>query len=57
MGRVIKIVGDKTIIQVYEDTAALQRKVIDTGRPLVAELGPGLLGEAFTMVSEGRYRF
>ncbi|MDD1771939.1 MAG: V-type ATP synthase subunit A [Methanomassiliicoccales archaeon] len=49
MGEVIKIVGDKTIIQVYEDTSAVRpgEKVVDTGQPLVAELGPGLLGSVY----------
>ena len=38
MGEVIKIVGDKTIIQVYEDTSGIApgEKVVDTGQPLVA---------------------
>ncbi len=45
MGEVIKIVGEKTIIQVYEDTSGVRpgEKVVDTEQPLVAELGPGLL--------------
>ncbi len=49
MGEVIKIVGDKTIIQVYEDTSGIRpgEKVIDTGLPLVVELGPGLLGSIY----------
>jgi V/A-type H+-transporting ATPase subunit A len=49
MGEVIKIVGDKTIIQVYEDTSGIKpgEKVVDTGQPLVAELGPGLLGSVY----------
>ena len=49
MGEVIKIVGDKTIIQVYEDTTGIRpgEKVIDTGLPLVVELGPGLLGSIY----------
>lgn len=49
MGEVIKIVGDKTVIQVYEDTSAVRpgEKVVDTGQPLVAELGPGLLGSVY----------
>jgi len=49
MGEVIKIVGDKTVIQVYEDTSGLRpgEEVIDTGQPLVAELGPGLLGSVY----------
>src|SRR5665647_2795634 len=49
MGEVIKIVGDKTVIQVYEDTSGVKpgEKVFDTGQPLVAELGPGLLGSVY----------
>ena len=45
MGEVIKLVGDKTIIQVYEDTSGMKpgEEVVDTGAPLVMELGPGLL--------------
>ncbi len=49
MGEVIKIVGDKTVIQVYEDTSGIMpgEKVVDSGQPLVAELGPGLLGSVY----------
>ncbi len=49
MGEVIKIAGDKTVIQVYEETSGLKpgEKVIDTAQPLVAELGPGLLGSVY----------
>lgn len=49
MGEVIKIVGDKTVVQVYEDTSGLSpgEEVLDTGQPLVAELGPGLLGSVY----------
>ena len=45
MGEVIQIVEDKTIIQVYEDTSAIKpgEPVINTGKPLSVELGPGLL--------------
>jgi V/A-type H+-transporting ATPase subunit A len=49
MGEVIGLTGEKTIIQVYEDTSGVRpgEKVYDTGRPLVVELGPGLLGSIF----------
>jgi V/A-type H+-transporting ATPase subunit A len=49
MGEVIKISGDKVVIQVYEDTSGLRpgEKVEDTGQPLLAELGPGLLGSVY----------
>ncbi len=45
MGEVIKIVGDRAIIQVYEDTAGIKpgEPVEGTGLPLSVELGPGLL--------------
>ncbi|MBL7055009.1 V-type ATP synthase subunit A [Candidatus Woesearchaeota archaeon] len=45
MGEVIQIDGDKTIIQVYEDTSGIKpgEPVINTGKPLSVELGPGLL--------------
>ncbi len=46
MGEVIGLAGDKTIIQVYEDSSGVRpgEKVLDTGEPLLVELGPGLLG-------------
>jgi V/A-type H+-transporting ATPase subunit A len=46
LGEVIRIDGDVATIQVFEDTGglALEDPVISTGAPLVAELGPGLLG-------------
>ncbi|MFA5451996.1 MAG: V-type ATP synthase subunit A [Candidatus Methanomethylophilaceae archaeon] len=49
MGEVIKIIGDRTIIQVYEDTSGVRpgEPVTNTGRPLVAELGPGLLHSVY----------
>ena len=49
MGEVIKIVGDYSIIQVYEDTSGVKpgEPVTNTGRPLVAELGPGLLHSVY----------
>ena len=49
MGEVIKLVGDKTIIQVYEDTSGMKpgEEVIDTGSPLVMDLGPGLLSSVY----------
>jgi V/A-type H+-transporting ATPase subunit A len=45
MGEVIQIDGEKTIIQVYEDTSGIKPgdPVITTGEPLSVELGPGLL--------------
>lgn len=49
MGEVIKISGDNIIIQVYEDTSGVRpgEPVSNTGRPLVAELGPGLLTSVY----------
>ncbi|MBI2650321.1 V-type ATP synthase subunit A [Candidatus Woesearchaeota archaeon] len=49
MGEVIQIEGDKTIIQVYEDTSGIKpgEPVVDTGEPLKVELGPGMLGSIY----------
>ncbi|HIJ00500.1 MAG: V/A-type H+/Na+-transporting ATPase subunit [Candidatus Methanomethylophilaceae archaeon] len=49
MGEVIKIMGDYSIIQVYEDTTGVRpgEPVENTGQPLVAELGPGLLSSVY----------
>lgn len=49
MGEVIKIVGDYSIIQVYEDTSGIMpgEPVTTTGRPLAVELGPGLLTSVY----------
>ncbi len=45
MGEVIKIQGNETIIQVYEDTSGIRpgEPVTNTGLSLAVELGPGLL--------------
>ena len=49
MGEVIKIVGDYSTIQVYEDTSGVRpgEPVTNTGNPLVVELGPGLLQSVY----------
>ena len=49
MGEVIKLVGDKTVIQVYEDTSGIRpgEVVVNTGAPLEVELGPGLLSSIY----------
>ncbi|MFQ5918891.1 MAG: V-type ATP synthase subunit A [Thermoplasmata archaeon] len=49
MGEVIGLSGDRTIIQVYEETSGLRpgEKVVDSGQPLLVELGPGLLGSIY----------
>ncbi len=45
MGEVIEISGDKTVIQVYEETSGIKpgEPVVETGASLSVELGPGLL--------------
>ena len=49
IGEIIGLEGDKAIIQVYEDTAGLTigEPVVGTGRPLSAELGPGLISAIY----------
>ncbi len=49
IGEVIRLSGDLTTIQVYEDTSGLQvgEPVVNTEAPLVVELGPGLLGTVY----------
>jgi len=49
MGEVIKLVGNKTVIQVYEDTSGIRpgEEVTNTGAPLQVELGPGLLSSVY----------
>jgi len=49
MGEVIKLVGEKTIVQVYEDTSGIRpgEEVVDTAAPLLVELGPGLLSSVY----------
>ena len=49
MGEVIKIVGEYSIIQVYEDTDNVKpgEPVTNTGMPLSVELGPGLLTSVY----------
>ena len=45
MGEVIGLDGDRTVIQVYEDTSGIRpgEPVENTGASLSVELGPGLL--------------
>jgi V/A-type H+-transporting ATPase subunit A len=49
MGEVIKLVGDRSVIQVYEDTSGIRpgEPVSNTGEPLQVELGPGLLSSIY----------
>jgi len=45
MGEVIGLEGDRSIIQVYEDTSGIRpgEEVTNTAMPLMVELGPGLV--------------
>lgn len=49
IGEVIRIDEDKTLIQVFEDTAGLKcnEPVKPSGKPLAITLGPGLVGNIF----------
>ncbi|MBN1242866.1 MAG: V-type ATP synthase subunit A [Spirochaetales bacterium] len=49
VGEVIKLSGDRAIIQVYEDTTGVRpgEPVVGTGMPLSVELGPGLVGTIY----------
>ncbi|MGD2046675.1 MAG: V-type ATP synthase subunit A [Gemmatimonadota bacterium] len=46
LGEIVRVDGEQATIQVYEDTSGLRvgEPVHATGRPLEAQLGPGLLG-------------
>ncbi len=49
VGEVIKLIGNRTVVQVYEDTSGMRpgEEVISTGAPLQVELGPGLLSSIY----------
>jgi V/A-type H+-transporting ATPase subunit A len=49
VGEVIHLAEGITTIQVYEDTSGIRvgEPVRSTGQPLVAQLGPGLLGQVY----------
>ncbi len=49
VGEVIRLNADQATIQVYEDTSGLRmgEPIFNTGEPLVAKLGPGLMGQIF----------
>jgi len=49
MGEVIQIEGEKSYIQVYEDTTGVKpgEPIHNTNQPLSVELGPGLLGSIY----------
>jgi len=49
VGEVIRLNAEQATIQVYEDTSGLRmdEPIFNTGEPLVAHLGPGLMGQIF----------
>ena len=49
VGEAIRLSGNLTTVQVYEETAGLRvgEPVYSTGAALVAQLGPGLLGQVY----------
>ena len=49
IGEVIRLAGDITTVQVYEDTSGIRvgEPVRSTGMQLVAHLGPGLQGQVY----------
>ncbi|RJQ41931.1 MAG: V-type ATP synthase subunit A [Anaerolineaceae bacterium] len=49
IGEVIRMSGQQATIQVYEETSGLKmgEPITGTGHPLIAHLGPGLMGQIF----------
>ena len=49
VGEVIRLNGNRSTVQVYEDTSGIRpgEKVENTGRPLSVDLGPGLLASIY----------
>jgi len=49
VGEIIKLAGDRAIIQVYEDTTGVApgENIFGSGSPLSVELGPGLIGTIY----------
>lgn len=49
VGEVIRLSSGLTTVQVYEDTSGVRvgEPVVNTAQPLVAQLGPGLLGRVY----------
>jgi V/A-type H+-transporting ATPase subunit A len=49
VGEIIKLAGDRAIIQVYEDTTGIAPgdNIFGSGTPLSVELGPGLIGTIY----------
>ena len=47
MGEIVRLSEETAYIQCYESTSGLKpgEPVVDIGTPLVAELGPGLMGQ------------
>ena len=48
-GEVLSLAGERATVQVYEETSGLRpgERIAATGRPLSAQLGPGLVGGVF----------
>ncbi|HEX6128916.1 MAG TPA: V-type ATP synthase subunit A, partial [Candidatus Limnocylindria bacterium] len=49
LGEVLSVDGEVATVQVYEETTGLRvgDAVEATGRPMLAQLGPGLLGNTY----------
>lgn len=49
LGEIVRIQGERVVLQVYEDTTGLSlgEEVISHGKPLTITLGPGLLANVF----------
>ena len=49
VGEIVKLTGDRAIVQVYEDTTGVRptEEVYGSGMPLSLELGPGLIGTIY----------
>ncbi|NIO21525.1 MAG: V-type ATP synthase subunit A [Candidatus Aenigmarchaeota archaeon] len=49
LGEIIKLVGERAFIEVYEDTNGLQidEPVVSLGKPFTVELGPGLINSIY----------
>ena len=58
MGEVVRVEGDRTTVQVYEETTGLRvgEPVEPSGRGLSVQLGPGLLGSVLDGVGRPLYR-